>query len=142
MFKELYKVSLSIKQIFGEIPPNLVIRRQSLQILVKRACVLSNNILFGKNWERHTKSRPKPFLDLSFGPRFLRCKLITRNGNDQETSLLIGTIHFLILSIVPISEASQRSYIDQNYSSYITLLGNKVSHSKITFFSEATHLQI
>merc|ERR1711997_1298554 len=55
-----------------------------------------------------------PLFDLSLRPRLLRTKLVARDREDPQTSSMVRIVHFFVLAIVPIGQASLRCDVDHD----------------------------
>ena len=131
---EFDKVALSIEQVLGEVPVDLVLRRLSLQVSVEGADVVTLDILLGEHWECNTVGSADKFRNLRLRPRLLSTKLVAWHADDEETSLPMGFVHLLVRPIVG-SQTSLGRDVDDDDGLYILLKG---AHWNVGLSGETT----
>ena len=82
MLEELDNFAVFVEQVLGEVPFDLGIGSQSLQMAEQRADVVAFHIDFAQDWELGTVVTSDPLLDLLLRPWLLRSKLIAWDGKD------------------------------------------------------------
>ncbi len=114
MFIELDYVTLAIDEELGEVPLDLGIGLGSTDELIERACGVSLDITLAEKREGGAIGASDEILDLLLGLGLLGAKLVAWVADDLQASATIRIVHFLVLAIVLVGQASLRGDVDDN----------------------------
>ena len=133
---EFDDVATAVEQVLSEVPGGLVLGSLTLQVRVQRTDAVALDVLLVEDGEGDTIGAGHELRNFSLGPRLFRAELIAGDGNDQETSLLMGVVHLLVRPIV-MGQTSNGGNVDDDDG-----LGTlrEFTHLDIRVFSKTTDL--
>ena len=111
---ELNHVAVTIDEVLSKVPLDFGVGHGGRQVLVQRTGIVTFDVAFAQNGERDSKLSLNPLEDLLLGPGLLGTKLVAGVAEDLEASATMRLVHFLVLAIVSLGQASLRGNIDHN----------------------------
>ena len=114
MLIELDDVTLAIDEELGKVPLDLGIGLSSLNELIERACGVSFDITLAEEREVGAIGAGDEIFDLLLGLGLLSAKLVAWVADDLQASATIRIVHFFVLAIVLVGQASLRGHVDNN----------------------------
>ena len=112
MMVELQHFAFAIDKVLCKVPLNLSIRKSCSQVLVQGTHIAANHIDFAQQRKGDSKWCSDPLWDLLLWPGLFVTKLVAGVAKDLESSPTMRLIHFLVLAIVWLGQASDRGNVD------------------------------